>query len=53
MLIKYYNRIMNLTSEESVIELWDIYRKEEDENRIHKARNSFTVNMKEILNQFI
>ena len=50
MLIKYYNRIMNLNSEEFVTKSWDIYRKEKNEDRIHEARNSFTVNMKKIFN---
>ena len=49
MLIKYYNRIMNLTFEESIIELWDIYHREENEDRIQKAKNSFIKNIQEIM----
>ena len=44
---------MNLISEESATESWNIYRREEIENRIYKVRNSFTVNIKKILNQFL
>ncbi len=42
MLLKYYNRIMNLNSEKTIIEAWNIYCKEEDEdNVIDESDNSF------------
>ncbi len=32
MLLKYYNHIMNLNSEKTIIEAWNIYCKEEDKD---------------------
>ncbi len=45
MLLKYYNCIMNLNSEKTIIEAWDIYHKEEDEdNAINKFYSKNRVN---------
>jgi len=50
MLLKYYNRIMNLNSEKTIIEAWNIYRKEEDEdNVIDEAADSFRADLQNVL----
>ena len=50
MLFKYYNHIMNLNSEKTVIEAWDIYHKEEDEdNVIDKSNDSFKTDLQNVL----
>ncbi len=48
MLLKYYNRI-NLNSEKTIIEAWDIYRKEEDEDAINEFNDSFRANLQNVL----
>ena len=46
--------MMDLNSEKSIIESWDIYRRKENKNRIYEARNSFIIDIKKIfLNQFM
>ncbi len=50
MLLKYYNRIMNLNSEKTIIEAWDIYRREEDENNaIDEFDDSFKTDLQNVL----
>ena len=50
MLLKYYNRIMNLNSEKTIIEAWDIYRREKDEdNVIDEAADSFKADLQNVL----
>ena len=50
MLLKYYNCIMNLNSEKTIIKAWDIYRKEEDEdNMIDEAADSFKADLQNVL----
>ncbi len=50
MLLKYYNRIMNLNSEKIIIEAWNIYRKEEDEdNMIDESDDSFKTDLQNVL----
>ena len=50
MLLKYYNRIMNLNSEKTIIEAWDIYRKEKDEdNAIDESDDSFKTDLQNVL----
>ncbi len=46
MLLKYYNCIMNLNSEKTIIKAWNIYCKEEDEdNVIDEAADSFKADL--------
>ena len=50
MLLKYYNRIMNLKLNETLIESWDIIRREEDIDReIDENVDSFAVTFKHTL----
>ncbi len=50
MLLKYYNRIMNLNSEKIIIEAWNIYRREEDEdNAIDESNDSFKTDLQNVL----
>ncbi len=50
MLLKYYNCIMNLNSEKTIIEVWNIYYKKEDEdNIIDEAADSFKANLQNVL----
>ncbi len=50
MLLKYYNRIMNLNSEKTIIEAWNIYRREEDEdNAINESDDSFKTDLQNVL----
>ncbi len=50
MLLKYYNRIMNLNSEKTIIEAWNIYRREEDEdNAIDESDDSFKTDLQNVL----
>ncbi len=50
MLFKYYNCIMNLNSEKIIIEAWNIYRREEDEdNAIDESDNSFKTDLQNVL----
>ncbi len=50
MLLKYYNHIMNLNSEKTIIEAWDIYCREEDEdNAIDELYNSFKTDLQNVL----
>ncbi len=52
MLMKYYNWIMNLNSNETIIELWDIYCKEKnDDQKINESAGSFQVSLKIVLTQ--
>jgi len=54
MLLKYYNCIMNLNSEKTIIKAWDIYRKEEDEdNMIDEAADSFKADLQNVLRSII
>ncbi len=54
MLLKYYNRIMNLNSEKTIIEAWNIYRREEDEdNAINEAADSFRADLQNVLHSII
>ncbi len=48
MLLKYYNRI-NLNSEKIIIEAWNIYRKEENEDAINESDDSFRINLQNVL----
>ncbi len=50
MLLKYYNHIMNLNSEKTIIEAWNIYRREEDEdNMIDESDDSFKTDLQNVL----
>jgi len=50
MLLKYYNHIMNLNSEKTIIKAWDIYYKEEDEdNAIYEFDDSFKTDLQNVL----
>ncbi len=50
MLFKYYNHIMNLNSEKTIIKAWDIYRREEDEdNMIDESDDSFKTDLQNVL----
>jgi len=52
MLMKYYNRTMNLNSDETITEFWDIYHKEKnDDQEINKSADSFQVSLKTVLTQ--
>ncbi len=48
MLLKYYNRI-NLNSEKIIIEAWNIYRKEENEDAINESDDSFKADLQNVL----
>ncbi len=48
--LKYYNHIMNLNSEKTIIEAWNIYHKEEDEdNTIDESDDSFKTDLQNVL----
>ena len=50
MLLKYYNCIMNLNSEKTIIKAWNIYCKEKDEdNVIDEAADSFKADLQNVL----
>ncbi len=50
MLFKYYNCIMNLNSEKTIIEAWDIYHREKDkDNAINESDDSFKTNLQNVL----
>ncbi len=50
MLLKYYNRIMNLNSEKTIIEAWNIYCREEDkDNAIDESDDSFKTDLQNVL----
>jgi len=50
MLLKYYNCIMNLNSEKTIIKAWNIYHREEDEdNMIDKSDDSFKTDLQNVL----
>ncbi len=52
MLMKYYNRTMNLNSDETIIELWDIYcREKNDDQEINESADLFWVSLKTVLTQ--
>ncbi len=54
MLLKYYNCIMNLNSEKTIIEAWNIYCREEDENNvIDEAADSFRADLQNVLHFII
>ncbi len=50
MLLKYYNHIMNLNFEKTIIEAWDIYCREENEdNMIDESDDSFKTDLQNVL----
>ncbi len=50
MLLKYYNCIMNLNFEKTIIEAWNIYCREKDEdNIINKSDDSFKTDLQNVL----
>ncbi len=50
MLLKYYNCIMNLNSEKTIVEAWNIYRRKEDEdNAINESDDSFKTDLQNVL----
>ncbi len=50
MLLKYYNCIMNLNSEKIIIEAWNIYCWEEDEdNMIDESDDFFKTDLQNVL----
>ncbi len=50
MLLKYYNCIMNLNSEKTIIKAWDIYCREENEdNAIDESDDSFKTDLQNVL----
>ncbi len=50
MLLKYYNCIINLNSEKTIIEAWDIYHREEDkDNAIDESDDSFKTDLQNVL----
>ncbi len=52
MLIKYYNQTMNLNSDETITEFWDIYHREKnDDEKINEFANLFWVSLKTVLTQ--
>ncbi len=52
MLMKYYNRTINLNSDETITEFWNIYCKEKnDDQKINKFADSFQVSLKTVLMQ--
>ena len=51
MMLKYYNRIMNLNLKTTLIESWDIFNKEVKKNRkIDENDDSFKAKLKNVLN---
>ncbi len=52
MLMKYYNWTINLNSDETITEFWNIYCKEKnDDQKINKSADSFWVSLKTVLTQ--
>ena len=52
MLMKYYNWTMNLNSDETITELWNIYHREKnDDQEINESADSFQVSLKIVLMQ--
>ncbi len=52
MLIKYYNWIMNLNSDEIITEFWDIYYKKKiNDEEINESADAFQVSLKTVLAQ--
>ncbi len=52
MLIKYYNWTMNLNSDETITEFWNIYcREKNDDQEINESADSFQVSLKTVLMQ--
>ncbi len=52
MLMKYYNRTMNLNSDETITELWNIYHREKnDYQEINESADLFQVSLKTVLTQ--
>ncbi len=52
MLMKYYNQTMNLNSDETITEFWDIYcREKNDDQEINESADSFWVSLKTVLMQ--
>ncbi len=50
MLLKYYNHIMNLNSEKTIIKAWNIYCREKDEdNAIDESDDSFKTDLQNVL----
>ncbi len=50
MLLKYYNCIMNLNSEKTIIKAWNIYHREEDEdNMIDESDDFFKTDLQNVL----
>ena len=50
MLLKYYNRIMNLNFKKTIIKAWNIYHREEDEdNAIDESDDSFKTDLQNVL----
>ncbi len=52
MLMKYYNWTMNLNSDETITEFWNIYHREKnDDQEINESADSFQVSLKTVLMQ--
>ncbi len=52
MLMKYYNQTMNLNSDKTITELWNIYHREKnDDQEINESADLFQVSLKIILMQ--
>ncbi len=52
MLMKYYNQTINLNSDETITEFWDIYHREKNnDQKINEFADSFQVSLKTVLMQ--
>ncbi len=52
MLMKYYNWTINLNSDKTITELWNIYHKEKnDDQKINESADLFQVSLKTVLTQ--
>jgi len=52
MLMKYYNQTMNLNSDKTITEFWNIYcREKNDDQEINKFADLFQVSLKTVLMQ--
>ncbi len=52
MLMKYYNWTINLNSDETITELWNIYHKEKNnDQKINESADLFQVSLKTVLTQ--
>ncbi len=52
MLMKYYSQTMNLNSDKTITEFWNIYCKEKnDDQEINESADSFQVSLKIVLMQ--